>query len=357
MAQSNKDHEDDVERRQDQESDLIGLDTPFNEDIKEWLALHNIENLSPTVYLYRLPASNMYNMKQRALVGKFSDRIPDDHEIGMTYGAGKYEMIILIPKGDKQPKGMNSRKIHIDAYYEELRRQEAIKNNPSGQIPMTPQVIIPPQNNNADVLAMFEKVIGLLMPFISQAFAQKENPAASMMQSYVMMNKIMQNQALETQNLLTDMTRKNMNLPQPPAQDESEGTVVEQPKGFLDSIIGLLNSPVIANVLGLLTKNDAQAKLTAATVKTIPEVKQILVDPLKLRESIRYLDVKLGYNETNTILKNLKVARPHDMIKPIPGVMRPSVKKPIQSQPTRKNLPVSTTNKMVNGAMKVETKK
>jgi hypothetical protein len=278
---------------------IAEIDSGFKNELERWFVQNNVENLDPIIQVYRVFG---FNNKQKAICGYFTDHIPTDHEIGMNYGSGRYMIFVHIPQGKKQKGRTSTRTINVDTIYDQLRKKESQLTTPA----TAPAIIPSGSAPMSELLQLFKEFMVVLSPLLMQR--NTISPGAEMIQSYAAMNQVLKAQAHENLSLFTDYQRKALNLPTPEPSEIVSAEETE--KGLMDKIFELFNSPVVASIIQSLTKDNTQAQIAAQTVRAIPEVKKIIVDPAQLKATVNFLDKKLGPTKTNIVLKNLKVKRP-----------------------------------------------
>lgn len=127
---------------------------PWETELDEWQAGERIEESTLQVVLYRLRGPG----KGKERVWKWSDEIPDEHEIGLTFGSGTYMVyaVLSAPGGFRKVK---HRRFTLAASYdaERARAQREQGLNPAG--PAGVNLAGSPSSSFEMMLAMMERVI------------------------------------------------------------------------------------------------------------------------------------------------------------------------------------------------------
>jgi hypothetical protein len=288
----------------DDRQEPIGGDADFDHRLEAWFCEKNYENLPAVITLYKFKSPN--NPDSIYQCNQWKNEIPETHTIGLKFGAGKYKIIINIPPGKKQRKITTSRVFELGPYYDELMKQEqsrAFLDGPGGPrtqaAPLPAVTVAGPLDTG---LALMERMLAMLAPIIAAATRPPSNPGTEMIQAYASLNHILKEQALDTQNILTDRTRQMANLPieyggdEPPAQPKPD---------VLTAII-----PFIAQIAEKILGGGPQGTIAAGMVKSVPGFKNVVNNPNDLKTIVAYLDKKFSPEKTNVLLKKLKVERP-----------------------------------------------
>jgi len=285
---------------EDDVDDNSGL---IDEDLKRWIAEKNAENKEFVVYLYKF--DNPVTGRLKSLIDQYENEIPDQHTIGLTHGGGRYYMLIAVHEGGKRTL-TNTRWVRIHKRYDELR----IKN----QVAALPAPVPVPANNMDGMeyaFKMFQAVIGTLTPLLS-----RQLPAVDPMQqaftAYNLTKNVLKDSLMDTQNLYKEMAKKQIGIDDGGGADApffDEGR--EPEKSLLEKLI-----PLAEAFLPLLLKNDLQAKAASATIRALPQFKEVVNSP-QLQKIIEYVDKKEGVKNADIILRNLGIKRPGLSVKNI----------------------------------------
>lgn len=289
----------------------IGGDPEFDRSLQAWMDEKNHENLpcKVTLYKYRNPLTG----KDMEQCNQWENEIPDQHTIGVKFGSGRYYMIISVPPGKKQRKLTTSRKFTMGPYYDELQRAERQRvflagaggAGGAGGMAMPRQLPIATMAAPVDAsLAILERMMAMFQPILQAAFTPRPGPGAEIVQAYQGLNHILKEQALETQALLMDSTRKTAGLSL--EYEGEDGEPMEQQKpGLIETLL-----PAIMQIAEKVLGGGPIGAATAAAVRAAPEFKQVLNNPAQIKAVISELDRVQGTDKTNIFLKKMKVQRP-----------------------------------------------
>jgi len=306
-----------VELSEEQLIGMQGIDVTFDRRAAEWLAQENYEQQTAKVYLYKFDDPKTGNAK--ALVDSWENEIPEQHEIGLQHGSGRYLLMITIPGGEKQKRGIRGWRFRLHPHYDELRaaymREQAMI-APQGPYPF------PARGGNgqqADPLSAgldaVGKLVGVLAPLLTarQQDNGGGNMAGLMMQMYKGMGDVMKASARENVEFYGDLQRQIAGLPAP----SEEGEDMEE-KGMLERVI-----PLLAEYVPVMLGKGPGAKATAATVRQLPMFKQVVKSKAELTRIVSYMDQKYGPEQTDTLLARLHVTRPKGAKVPLSERVRP----------------------------------
>lgn len=288
--------------------EVTALEPEFDIKLKEWLESANYEQLSAKVVLYKF--DNPSSGNDKAVCGQWINEIPDAHTVGMTYGSGRYLILVTLPRGEKQAKTLRGFRFRIHPHYDELRRQSAMGLLPPsmyyGNIAgghacganAPKEVSISPASSLQESLGLVATIIKMLEPMI-----KPQNNGADMgailAGTYETMNKVMQRQAIEQVGLLSDLTRRAAQLPlENEEEQEEEGGIWEQLK------------PLIGEIVPKLLSKGPTSTATATMIKALPQFKKVVREKVELKRLIGHLDKSIGTEKTSQVLKKLKIPHP-----------------------------------------------
>lgn len=306
-----------VELTEEELIGMQGIDVTFDRRAAEWLAQENYEQQTAKVYLYKFDDPKTGNNK--ALVDSWENEIPEQHDIGLQHGSGRYLLMITIPGGEKQKRGIRGWRFRLHPHYDELRanymREQAMI-APQGPYPF------PARGGNgqqADPLSAgldaVGKLVGVLAPLLTarQQDNGGGNIAAMMMQMYKGMGDVMKASARENVEFYGDLQRQIAGLPAP----KEEGEDMED-KGILERLI-----PLLAEYVPVILGKGPQANVTAATVRSLPMFKQVVKSKAELTRIVSYMDQNYGAEQTDTLLARLHVTRPKGAKVPLSERVKP----------------------------------
>jgi hypothetical protein len=278
--------------------DIGDYDTSFvDEDLKRWVAEKHGENEEYIVYLYKY--DNPVTGKQKSLCEQYTNEIPDVHTIGLTHGSGRYLLLIAVHKDGKRSV-TNTRYIRLHKHYDELKN----KNQLSGQS-LQPVHVVNNQDSMEYAFKMFQAVINTLTPLIARGNTPAVDPMQQALSAYALTKNVLKDSLHDTQDLYKDFARKQLELGEGnmAIDNDLEFETVEE-KSLLEKIL-----PLAEAFIPLLLKNNVQARAASATIRALPQFKQVINSP-QLRKIIEYVDKREGAKKADIILKNLGITRP-----------------------------------------------
>jgi hypothetical protein len=262
-----------VTEQADIEETLIPL--TLDDKINSFIERANVENLTPCMYVYKY---RLNSGSQRSLCGKFEgDSIPDEHNIGLQYGSGKYLAIIQVPAGENQARKQSTISFEISTTYDDMRRTAAA----TGQLPYLNSLPVRnasmvPQNAQADNMAMLRET----MSFMAELFGKMQGAAPAppqpttdmaslMLQQYKGMGDILKANLISTDSFLQDTLKTKINAEMKQIAENKKGDRSnnddddddddETPPSLLQAVI-----PEILKLLPALLSNPQTAALVQA---------------------------------------------------------------------------------------------
>jgi hypothetical protein len=302
------------EEIEDPDEDLMAAAGAISPDTaakaSAWIAKKNasIEEITSIVYKEKPEGGK----KQ---CGQWKNLIPDDHNIGVLFGAGRYSLWVQFPATKNHPAGFNRWDFELDGMYDVYKKEAQQSGNfplitKTSQIPQLPAA--PAGNGIDNTLAIITALIPLLRPPQQESISESIKTSMMMFQ---MMNEVMKKSLMdnaeffgEMQEMILDL--KERNLPEPPEGDEQKmlPSPTDKPKGFLELALPYL-APILTKLVGATPE---EITTTGAMVGAIPAVKDIITNPkhkADCKQLITYLDKQLKPEKTDEILKALKVDR------------------------------------------------
>lgn len=289
---------------------FLAAASTINKDVRSkaeaWINKKNASLEEVTCILYKQKPEG--GMKQ---CGQWKNLIPDEHNIGLAHGKGKYTLYAEFPKTKDHPAGFNRWDFELDEIYDTYKREAQL----AGNVPLIsakPQTALQTAQNagNGDTLAIIQTLIPLLRP--PQESLSQTMQATMLM--YQMMNDVMKKSLMANAQFFAEMQEQLLDMRENTIPDEGETPVMptlpppEQKKSFIEQIM-----PIAIPILEkFLSGNPAEKAATVSMVEAIPAVKDMITDPKHkddCKQLIGYLDKKLKPEKTDEILKALKVDR------------------------------------------------
>jgi hypothetical protein len=255
------------------DTDETVIPLTLDDKINNFIERANVENLTPCMYVYKY---KLNSSTQRSLCGKFEgEDIPDEHNIGLQYGSGRYLAIVQVPSGEKQARKQSTIGFEISTNYDDLRRTAAV----TGQLPYLNSLPVRnasmvPQNAQADNMAMLRET----MSFMAELFGKMQGAAPAppqpttdmaslMLQQYKGMGDILKANLISTDSFLQDTLKTKINAEMKQIAENKKGDRSnnddddddETPPSLLQAVI-----PEILKLLPALLSNPQTAALVQA---------------------------------------------------------------------------------------------
>jgi len=277
----------------------------FQDKLHGWVAREQYDLTSAQCHLYRFdhPTSG----EDKALCAKWSNQIPDPHDVGLIYGSGRYLLLVTLPKTDKGIRPIKGYRFRLHPRYDDL----AERAKAAGTVPNLGGVtggsvtgFQPPATAPgpvADPLKYMAEVIKLISPLITVR-PQAADPSAMISETYKTMSGIMRQNLLDTQEMIGEVQRRR--LTESGVADFDEGEDEEEP-GIVEQI-----APLLEKYVPMLLGRGVASAAVRETVKGLPVFKKLVRDNRELSRVIAFLDKSQGNDKTDAVLKALKINRP-----------------------------------------------
>ena len=290
------------------ENDLLEQDAPdgaevqteefealsYVDQINDFIARNNLLEIEAVYYLYKFD-SNTGNAK--SFIHKYSAvEPPDEDTIGRTFGAGRYLVILAIPRCEKAPKGyMRSYQIKIHSYYDTLKQAPAAP---------APTIIQQSGGNFSDAFEMIAKIVAIITPLLQKS-QQPQIPdmSAMLFKTYEATNEVLKRSMTENVKNLGEMQRKILSLENGEMNAEVD-TDEEEETSLLETL-----KPLIMEWLPKLIGNGPESKVVQSVVKNTPQFKRIISNKQEFKTLVSYLDQQQGKEVTDKVLASLKLKR------------------------------------------------
>jgi hypothetical protein len=283
------------------DTEEIVIPLTLDDKINNFIERANVENLTPCMYVYKYKQNSS---TQRSLCGKFEgEDIPDEHNIGLQYGSGRYLAIVQVPSGEKQARKQSTIGFEISPNYDDLRRTAAV----TGQLPYLNSLPVRnasmvPQNAQADNMTMLRET----MSFMAELFGKMQGAAPAplqqntdiaglMLQQYKGMGDVLKANLLQTDSMMQEALKSklmaemkhltgsmNNNEPEP---DESEPPNIIQ--ALLPELIkilpAILSSPKTAALMQAAT-SPAAIQAAETTISNLQQSHKKAADTAILKK-------------------------------------------------------------------------
>jgi len=250
-------------------------DITLDAELSAWLAENNYEALDTNFYLYKF--EDPKGGSEKELVDKWTNSIPDIHDIGVKHGSGRYLTVLTIPSGKKQERQTINRRFKVGKYYDKLRLEELQKTDPQQVIRYQQQGT----DNTDGAFKMIERVFGMVLPFITAKAPAQPAPIGtdSINNTFPLLNKMLMDQAERNLDMV-DRYMQRLAIARSGTieqEDINEETGEDTQKNLIQKLITEY-LPLIQQIIPMLSKNTPQAALTAQAIKALPQVQQIAKD-------------------------------------------------------------------------------
>lgn len=266
----------------------------YVDQINAFIARNNLLEIEAVYYLYKFD-SNTGNAK--SFIHKYSAvEPPDEDTIGRTFGAGRYLVILAIPRCEKAPKGyMRSYQIKIHSYYDTLKQAPAAP---------APTIIQQSGGNFSDAFEMIAKIVAIITPLLQRS-QQPQIPdmSAMLFKTYEATNEVLKRSMTENVKNLGEMQRKILSLENGEMNTEVD-TDEEEGTSLLETL-----KPLIMEWLPKLIGNSPESKVVQSVVKNTPQFKRIISNKQEFKTLVSYLDQQQGKEVTDKVLGSLKLKR------------------------------------------------
>lgn len=290
------------------ENDLLEQDAPDGADVQteefealsyvdqinDFIARNNLLEIEAVYYLYKFD-SNTGNAK--SFIHKYSAvEPPDEDTIGRTFGAGRYLVILAIPRCEKAPKGyMRSYQIKIHSYYDTLKQAPAAP---------APTIIQQSGGNFSDAFEMIAKIVAIITPLLQRSQQpQVPDMSAMLFKTYEATNEVLKKSMTENVKNLGEMQRKILSLENGEMNTEVD-TDEEEGTSLLETL-----KPLLLEWLPKLIGNSPESKVVQSVVKNTPQFKRIISNKQEFKTLVSYLDQQQGKEVTDKVLGSLKLKR------------------------------------------------
>lgn len=264
-----------------------------------------------SLYKYDSPVSTSC-----ALINKYFDQEPpDEHEVGLKYGSGKYLMIMSLPPiGKQKTKTHRQYKFRISQEYDQMRQGAGgAGGDPRQQVYMYPP---PQQNNMVEAMTVLQSLIVSLIPLIRPSESPDMNKIMQANMSLV--NDVMKKQMMSTVEMMNDYQRRISNVKQIGDESMKQGNEETEPDNSVMDVITQI-APLIAEWLPKLAHGGYQSKLVGNIVKETALFQEIKKSKKMIVGLIRHLDETRGAEETNKVLNALGMKRISANVKNLKG--------------------------------------
>lgn len=263
----------------------------------------NSDELTYYIYKYDSPTSTGKTLMDKTGIE------PDEHEMGLEYGGGRFEIILVKNVQDGDPK-VRSYQVRLNDRYtklaEERKRALVESLKPPSSAPMAVPSFEP-------MLVMFKSFLDIMRPMASPPptpnFDMVAQMGQVMVQNYMGLNDVMKEMSMNNVRMFHQMEQEFTTGSDPDDNDGEPGdqtTEAPPPQpGIIEQVI-----PLLVEWVPKLFQGGDVAKLAETTLKTSQIIQQIFHDKTKFANLIKHLDSEYGSKNVDRILQRLSMRRP-----------------------------------------------
>lgn len=144
---------------------------PWDEELRDFESENNIDHRRVSFTAYRLDPNGV---KATTTAWKWVDKIPDNHDVGLQVGGGKFRVTLIISKGTNKPRIIKHKVIWIDPIYDEYRA--AVKEQRLLELAKAGPAAAPAANLG-DTISQMRQLTEVFLPMMdARAKAAPANP-------------------------------------------------------------------------------------------------------------------------------------------------------------------------------------
>lgn len=285
-------NDDDKERGLDERFTDRDIPEPgYRSRLNQFLTLAQHNASRATFYLYRIVRG-----KKAQLSKYFSENdIPDEHEVGLKWGSGDYDLVMTAPPLRTNGKSIISSYLFtLDSYYDELR-MEMQNRNPAYRMQQ-----FQPQDSNrsmVEAITLLQTLISTLAPLFRPTETAPDIQKL-FSSNYDVLSKVMRQSMENSVDLMTDYQRKVLML-----KEKRDDDGVDE-EGIIEKLI-----PYIKDWLPMLIGGGAPARQVGEIARKTAMFKEISKNKKIVNKLIEYLDKEKGETATDSVLSSLGLKR------------------------------------------------
>jgi hypothetical protein len=302
----------------DETSDFEQVQNPPRQQVDDIIDEYKEEatrrDTTPCATIYKYDDNR--NGQDRQFCGYFKGSdIPNRHTIGLTYGSGRYAILLNQPKGTAAKGQSTTLVFRIHATYDGLKAaadaEKYAAQNPNGT-PGNQHPAAPQRDTTAQSFQMVKEILSLMLPVmranqaaaIPAASARQEGPR-EIADQYKMMRDLLRENLMDTANTYNEFRARLANA-EDIADAEIDDPTQQQEGGLLEKIIALIEP-----FFGLIASKSPAAQLAATSLKAAPQFVEVLNDPTLCRMIVTHFDKTKGRARADMALKNIGIDRAH----------------------------------------------
>lgn len=264
-------------------------------DVIEWTQKHSLTDEGYICSLYKYSKAGD---RIKEMCFQYIDEIPTEHNIGLTFGAGRYECIFNGQDAAGKKYSL-CRKFTLNSHYDLLREKEN-KNQLAGNVP--PAIVRMQNSEVGQAMSVMKEIMGMILPFMQLNAAAQRQTTSSPLDAFKGFNEVLRQNALDNTQFYNDIMRK---IGQVPEAVETQGES-EMNNGFLGQIF-----PLIEKFLPMIIGNQKKSSQTIDSLKALPGVASVLQDKNQLAAILKKIKTEKG---EATYLKCLKALKENGIV-------------------------------------------
>ncbi|NOR84601.1 hypothetical protein GQ473_00640 [archaeon] len=269
---------------------------------ENFLERNSIVQEQAVVYIYKhAPGGGRSGME---LCTQVTGEMPDEHNIGLQFGSGKYRVVIQANDADGRSYS-TSKTFQLHKRYDILMNQGNSNPAMAAMQSLVPIVSSSPNNNNngmgnmREMLVMMQSFMQILQPLIGGGRQQEPEYVGKMFaENFKMMNESMRTVYSDTSQFLNEKLRDNNGLGEV-VESESEVTGV---MGMIGTII-----PLVEKFLPAILDNKPGGKLTVETIKALPQFQKMSKDRDMINKLVGHIYKKHGEDAARLACKKFGI--------------------------------------------------
>lgn len=288
--------------------------------MQSFLMENEVSEDEPLYYFYKYDDPETGENKR--MIDRYTDGYcPDQHEIGLKHGSGRFLATVTIKPCERFPKGkFRSYRFRLHSCYDEMSAEYKRKKivvqpaaAPESQPPQQafyqypPPAVPQPVSKSFDfmqLLSIAEKLIPLITPFLNRP-QPRDNMQGLIKESYSVVSDLMKQTFMENFKMIQQLQQNQI--------EKIEDMENQQQEDKKPSLLETF-APLLGDILPKLLKDDVQSKILATAIKGAPQMKQLLDDSAQLNLIVQHLIETQGLENTIAVLDKLGI--PYQMQQP-----------------------------------------
>jgi len=256
------------------------------------------------MYLYRFLGDSKKQEFLDKYEGSSLDEFPDEKDIGIEFGGGRFRVHFVWPKSNNGSAALNKQwVVRISSHYTNLLKKENIViPSPNNQVQYQPGY----NYNPADTLKPIIDLLSTVIPVFLPLFKNRESNVADLQK---VLSDMMVSNAKNMNELLTTTVREQQKMYNEIMQNNVSGNEVDD-TGINNVIAEYL--PVIQQFLPMLAGPAPVSTAVAKTANSLPIIQKLKQNTVLLKKLIAELQSDPACNKEmlTKVLGKLKIAVP-----------------------------------------------